>query len=145
MLVIGIKRFSGVLALCFLMQVAMAQNVDSVSHGKFKHLGLTSDQKAKINHLRLNLKKEVLPIQNLIGEKEAHLKSLEAAPKADIAAIHKTLDEMYNLKLKMAKLKAGIRQEIRQLLTDDQRVKFDSRSLGNRRSHHRKRTGRRGG
>lgn len=91
---------------------------------------LTPDQKSKLKTLRLNLKKESLPLRNQIREKEARLKTLETAPKSDLPAIHATLGEIHDLRLKMARLRASTKQEIRGLLTEEQRILFDTRNNG---------------
>ncbi|HRH34517.1 MAG TPA: periplasmic heavy metal sensor [Catalimonadaceae bacterium] len=89
---------------------------------------LTAAQNSKIKELTLQLKKEILPLKNAIGEKMARLKTLETSEKTDISGIHSTIDEIQNLKSKMMKLKATYKQEIRKILTTEQRLEFDIRS-----------------
>lgn len=87
--------------------------------------GLTADQETKIKALHLNLVKQILPIKNELAEKEAHLQTLSTAEKADMKAINATIDEISVLKTKMAKLHMQFRQDVRALLTEEQRVTFD--------------------
>lgn len=87
--------------------------------------GLTEDQKQKIDKMKTPHQKEMMQIKNLIGEKKAHLKTLETADNADLNAINKTIEEMGVLKTDMMKKKAAHKQEIRKILNDEQRLQFD--------------------
>ena len=87
---------------------------------------LTEEQKQKIETLHFQLSKDQLSYQNQIEEKEAHLKTISTVDKADITAINKTIDEIYNIKAALAKKEAASNQEIRNILTDKQRVIFDT-------------------
>ena len=89
--------------------------------------GLTSEQTKQIEQLRIKHHKEILPLQNSIGEKQARLRSLETAEKADINAINKTIDEITALRAEMMKKGAAHRQEVRKILNDEQRLMFDTR------------------
>ena len=89
---------------------------------------LTDDQVAKIKALRLEMLKQLNPIKAKMREKQAHLQSLSIAEKPDMAAINKTIDEIGALKIQMMKIHAKFRQDMRTLLTEDQRVIFDSKA-----------------
>ena len=97
-----------------------------------KKLKLTPDQKTKLSQIRMELKKNILPLKNLVNEKKAHLQTLQTAEKADLKQIYATIDELQELKTKIQKLRATHRQEIRQLLTSEQRLNFDLRSRNKR-------------
>jgi Spy/CpxP family protein refolding chaperone len=88
---------------------------------------LTEIQKLKIKELRNNLKKEILPIRNQMGEKKARLNTLETSPKPEIESINSTIQEIQNLKTKILKIRAFHVQEVRKLLTEEQRIEFDLR------------------
>ena len=88
---------------------------------------LTPDQKTKIKLLRTGLQKEMLPLKNQLGEKRARMQTLETAEKVDMTAINTQIDEIKGLEAKMYKLKAAQRQEIRMLLTAEQRIHFDTK------------------
>jgi len=87
---------------------------------------LTADQKTKIDALRVKNQKEVTPLRNELNEKEAHLRTLESADKVDKDAINKTIDEITALQGKIMKLRVNHRLEVSALLTDDQKVYFNS-------------------
>lgn len=91
------------------------------------YLNLTPEQEQKINDLRVKHLKEVTPLRNELAEKRAHLRTLESADKPDMNAINKTIDEINSLRTKMMKAGAAHRAEVSQLLTDEQRVLFNSR------------------
>ncbi|MEW5844890.1 MAG: Spy/CpxP family protein refolding chaperone [Bacteroidota bacterium] len=91
------------------------------------YLNLTPEQEQKINDLRVKHLKETTPLRNELREKQAHLRTLESADKPDMTAINKTIDEISTLKAKLMKARAAHRAEVSQLLTDEQRVIFNSR------------------
>jgi len=88
-------------------------------------LGLNAEQKTQMEKLRTAHLKEVLPIKNQLDIKRAELKALETADKADLNAINKKIDELSALRTEIRKKKAAHRQDIRKMLTDEQRIKFD--------------------
>jgi Spy/CpxP family protein refolding chaperone len=88
---------------------------------------LSPEQKTKIKAIRIQSQKEILPLKGQLGEKKAKLQTLEMAEKPDMAAINGLIDEMHALEGKISKLRAAQKQEIRKLLTTDQRVVFDTK------------------
>jgi Spy/CpxP family protein refolding chaperone len=98
---------------------------------------LTEDQMTKIKSLRLEMMKETNPLKAQMKEKKAHLNTLAIAEKADMKAIEKTIDEMGAIRVQMMKAHAKMRQDVRAILTDDQRVIFDSKA-GSMMSHGKK-------
>lgn len=88
---------------------------------------LSDQQQEQIRDTRLNTRKEVMPLQNRMREKAARLKTLRTAENADMAAINTVVEEMSSLRAEIMKARLASEQEIRSLLTDDQRVVFDSR------------------
>ncbi len=94
----------------------------------FKNIpNLTDEQKEQIKALRLDMMKKALPIKNSIGEKRARLRSLQTASPVNMKAVNTLIDEIASLKAKIAKLRAEKRQQVRRLLSDEQRIVFDSR------------------
>jgi Spy/CpxP family protein refolding chaperone len=87
---------------------------------------LTEEQQEQIKQLRTAHLKEILPIENKIREKAAQLNTLETSEKVDMVKINKTIEELGELKVTIAKKRAAHRQDIRKILTEDQRVIFDS-------------------
>jgi len=88
---------------------------------------LTEDQQSQLDKLRLEHRKEVLNLRNQLREKNARMNTLETADKIDMAAINKVIDEISDLKKQMMKKKAEHRQEVRKVLTEEQRVEFDTK------------------
>ena len=94
---------------------------------QWDELKLTPEQKKSIFELKSKLMKSVLPIKNSIGEKKAHLKTLSTVDNPDMNAINSTIDDIASLRGQIMKLHMANRQEIRKLLTDNQRVIFDTK------------------
>jgi len=87
---------------------------------------LTEEQEAKLKDLRLNFMKERQATMNIMREKRAHLITLQSVDKTDLSAINKTIDEITELKNKQMKSMAKQRQAVRDILTDEQKIFFDS-------------------
>lgn len=103
------------------------------------YLELNDEQKTKIEAMRLDQQKKMLPLKNELGEKEARMKTLSTAEVADMKAINSLIDEMAVIKTKMSKEGAAHHQEIRKILTAEQRIKFD---MNNGERGHQKHCGR---
>lgn len=89
---------------------------------------LTAEQQESIKNLRLELRKEMIQIDNQLAEKRAQLKTLEQVEKPDMKAINSKIDEITALQNKKMKASAANKAKVRSLLTDEQRVAFDSRA-----------------
>ncbi len=96
---------------------------------------LTETQKTKLTEMRAANMKEMLPLKNELQEKKAHLNTISTGDNVNMNDVNKTLDEMGAIKTNMAKKRAAHRQEVRKILTDDQRVFFDMRA-GQKRNKH---------
>lgn len=88
---------------------------------------ITKEQKAQITKLYTALMKEIMPIQNVLKEKQAKLHTLSTAEKVDMKAINALIDEMATMRTNIQKKRMKFVQDLRALLTDDQRVFFDQR------------------
>ncbi len=96
----------------------------------FKNIpNLTEEQKEQIKALRLDMMKKALPIRNTIGEKRARLRTLQTQASVNMKEVNALIDEIAGLKARIAKMRAAKRQQIRNLLTDEQRIVFDSRPM----------------
>jgi Spy/CpxP family protein refolding chaperone len=89
-------------------------------------LNLTDAQKEAFKQSRLAMQKQLQPIQNELGEAEAHQKTLVTTEKTDLAAINKNIEKIGALKVEMAKIQTKHHLEMRAQLTDEQRLKFDA-------------------
>lgn len=87
---------------------------------------LTDEQKDQMAKLRTGNMKVMLDFRNKIQEKMARLHTLQTADKPDMSAINSTIDDIFALRAEMAKKQAAHHQKVRSLLTDEQRVIFDS-------------------
>ena len=94
---------------------------------------LTEDQKAKIEVLRLKNQKEMIKKRNLVREKRAHLITLKSEGELNMKEINKTIDKIADMNAEISKDRIANQQEVRKLLTDDQKIFFDNwQSRGNR-------------
>jgi len=87
---------------------------------------LTEEQKTKLDAMRTEHWKSVQNDRNLIAEKAAHLRTLRTADNVDMKAINKTIDEMNVIRTQMQKSREKHIQDVRSILTDEQRVYFDN-------------------
>ncbi|MCD6116042.1 periplasmic heavy metal sensor [bacterium] len=87
---------------------------------------LTEDQQKKIETLRTKFMKDGLNIRNQIAEKRARLNTLRTADKLNTSEINKVIEDIGSLRTRMMKMGESHRQEVRALLTEEQRVVFDS-------------------
>ena len=101
----------------------------------FDHIpDLTEAQRTQIKTIRTNFLKIVTPLKNQLAEKRAHLKTITAVDNPNQKEIDKTVDEIGNLRTTIMKERITMRQKIRHLLTDEQKVYFDAHT--SMRKHH---------
>jgi Spy/CpxP family protein refolding chaperone len=108
-------------ALFLLPDMLMAQAGPGISN-------LSEEQKTKISAMRTNHMKEMQQLKNLAGENRAHYRTLMSADKADMAAINKNIEEFGKLRIEMMKKNAAHQQDVRALLTGEQRLAFDMKN-----------------
>jgi Spy/CpxP family protein refolding chaperone len=89
---------------------------------------LSDDQKKELQKLKTEHMKEVMPLKNEMNEKQAHLVTLSSAANPDINAIYAEIEKIGQIKIDLQKKKAKFEQDIRKLLTDEQRLFFDMHS-----------------
>ncbi|MCX6247743.1 MAG: periplasmic heavy metal sensor [Bacteroidetes bacterium] len=88
---------------------------------------LSDNQKADIKALRLKQMQSMTPYRNQIREKTAHLTTLLTTAPADLAAADAVADELGKIHASVLKLMIHHDQALRNLLTPDQQVIFDTR------------------
>ncbi|MEQ8360243.1 MAG: periplasmic heavy metal sensor [Cytophagales bacterium] len=134
-----IKLFSGTFLAVLLLSLpmmSMAQEAEQRQKGQEMHKDrmanieeripdLTEDQKENIKSIRLSAMKDMKPLRNELGEKEARFKTLRSADKPDMDAINKQIDEIAALKASISKREVKAQQDIRALLNDEQKMAFD--------------------
>ena len=101
-------------------------NQDFGQRGGMFGLDLSEEQIGKMKELRTSNLKEMLPFRNEMQEKRARLRTLTTAEKVNENDVNKLIDEITNLTSKQMKLRVAHQQEIRAMLTDEQRVIFDT-------------------
>jgi Spy/CpxP family protein refolding chaperone len=88
-------------------------------------LNLTDEQKAAFKQGMIDMHKQMKPLRNELGEAEAHQKTLVTAEKPDFSAINKNIEKIGAIKIEMAKIQTKQHLDMRALLTDEQKLKFD--------------------
>lgn len=106
--------------------------MDDRKGGPENGLNLTDAQKEAFKQNRVAMQKQLQPIQNELGEAEAHQKTLMSAEKPDLAAINKNIEKIGSLKVEMTKIRTKNHLDMRAQLTEEQRLKFDA-AKGHRR------------
>lgn len=97
---------------------------------------LTEDQETKIEALRVDHLKEMNNYRNQMNELRAKKQTLMTSDNLNMNEINSVIDQMTGVHGKMMKASAKHRQDVRNLLTEDQKVYFDSRlRRGNGRGH----------
>ena len=102
---------------------------------------LTEEQKAQVQELRVDQMKQMTTFRNQLMEKRARLRTLETQDNTDMNAINSVIEEMGDIRTNMHKAQAEHRQEVREILTDEQRAFYDNRMMHRRGKF----SGRRGG
>lgn len=88
-------------------------------------LDLSEEQAAAVERLHLDFQKESLSVRNKIQEKNAQLNTL-ITEGADRSKIDKLVEEIGGLRTSIQKARIGTHLKVRELLNDDQKVKFDN-------------------
>jgi Spy/CpxP family protein refolding chaperone len=90
---------------------------------------LTAEQVSKIQKLKLEFEKGMLPLRQKMQTLNLDMKSL-MAEGADLAKLGAKIDEMSKVRAEMQKKGLAHQQQIRSLLTDEQKTYFDRRACG---------------
>jgi Spy/CpxP family protein refolding chaperone len=97
---------------------------------------MTDEQKDKMKELRISYMQSTLPLENERKEKKARLNTLSSTAQVDKKAMEKVIKEIGDLNTKLMLTKEFHKQDVRAILTDEQRVLFDSKG-----DHHKGRMG----
>jgi Spy/CpxP family protein refolding chaperone len=94
---------------------------------------LTEEQSEQLTELRTAHLREMQTLRNQIDINRAQYRALISADDANMSAVNANIDERTAIRNQMEKLQASHHQSVRQLLTEEQRVYFDSsRRMGTR-------------
>lgn len=102
------------------------KEVNEKKQAKLQDLGITQDQQDKIKNIKLDCEKAIQPLRNELKERNAKLQTAQTAARPDMTAVYKMIDDMVAIKANIEKKEAAMHQDIRKLLTDDQRVAYDT-------------------
>ena len=91
---------------------------------------LTPEQEASIRELQLKRMEQSLQHRNAMDELRARRRSLTTASDTDMAEVNRVIDQMAEKRAQWMKDNAAHRQEIRGLLTAEQRIIYDSQTSG---------------
>jgi len=89
-------------------------------------LDLTEDQQEQVKALKIAHMKEVQPLKDQLLENKAHQKTLINADEPDINSVYKNIDKATKLQNEIAKLGADFQLKFKSLLTDEQKVMYQS-------------------
>lgn len=93
---------------------------------QMEDLGITQDQMDKIKNIKTDCEKAIQPLRNELKERNAKLQTAQTAARPDMTAVYKMIDDMSAIKVNIEKKEAAMHQDVRKLLTDDQRVAYDT-------------------
>jgi Spy/CpxP family protein refolding chaperone len=91
-----------------------------------KRLDLTDKQKEQVQEIHLNGQQAMLPIRNQLREEMARLRTLTTSENYDQDAVQKTIQTIADLRADMMLEQVSHHQEVRSVLTEEQRIKFDT-------------------
>jgi len=94
---------------------------------------LTEEQQEQIKDLRVDQMEQMTQYRNNLMEKRVALRKFQTQENPDMDAINQTIEEMGEIRTEMHKARAENHQEIRKVLTEEQRALFDARMGKNRR------------
>ena len=108
-------------------RMQMMQNQPGAQHLRLiEMLNLDEDQKAAIEKIHLNGQKEMLTFRTTLQQKQAELRALSVGDNYDKSKVTTLADEIGELRANMLKQRAAHQQQIKQILNEEQRIKFDS-------------------
>lgn len=112
---------------------AFAGNPDT-KRGKrgMRGLDLTEEQRSQIADLKLNLQKEMTTVRAEVAQIRAELKLAMIADRFDEGKVKNLHGKLSDLRSEMSLKKLMNKRAVRDLLTPDQRKKFDMRILSER-------------
>ncbi len=103
-------------------------------------LDLSEEQQASIADLRTTHLKKMTDLQNQMREKRARLNTLTTGDNYNKNDVESVIDEIGDIHTRLLKERTSHRQDVRNLLTEEQQVLFDAkkgRRMGNRMGYHR--------
>ncbi len=105
-------------------------------HGEGKIQDLTEAQEKQIEEIKTAQKQEMLSTHNELKIKEAELTALQTADKVNMADVEAKIREISSLHEKLRINRANSHNDVRNILTDKQRVEFDIHHAKRPAGHH---------
>lgn len=102
---------------------------------------LNDSQKNTFKASHQELKKKNLNIRNQVREKREKLHTIQTQDNVDLDTANSLIDEIAEYRIEMRQNKAEAHQKLRSILTEDQRILFDteySKKMNRKRHHFRK-------
>ncbi|MCF8378967.1 MAG: periplasmic heavy metal sensor [Bacteroidales bacterium] len=96
--------------------------------GPYCQSTFTEEQQAKMQELRLEYAKNSLEIKNELKILTAEYNGMMTGDNQDLNAINKKIDQMQELKSELFKMHAKHRLDVRNLMTEEQKIQFDSKA-----------------
>lgn len=90
--------------------------------------GLTEEQREKIQMLRLEARQGETDLENRIREMRAGLRTATTGSTVDMDEAESIIEDIAGLEAELMKLQVNTRNDIRNLLTDEQNIVFDTRA-----------------
>ena len=129
--------FAGLLLVAFMVGSVWPQNPPApcpppyglqaeMKRPLMEKLNLTEEQRKTMQEMRLNHKKELIPIQAKLKEKQLDLKAEMMADEPNQSKINAIVDDLAKLRAEVQKKKIAHRLAIRNILTDEQRKIWDA-------------------
>ncbi len=113
-------------------QPPMMQNDMMPGARMFALLNLSEEQIQKIAAIRLERDREMVPLNAEIVKVRSELKLLKTEKNVNLKAINKKIDELSNIRAQKMKIGAKYGLEIRNILTDEQRLIWDAHMMNGR-------------
>ena len=99
---------------------------------KMNFLNLSEEQQTKIDKLRLEFKKEIVPLRAKIHSLKPEYRLMIVDENVTTKQLQNKLNSISEVKQEMALKRALHQRQVRSLLTDDQKVKFDQHIISGR-------------
>lgn len=90
--------------------------------------GLTEEQRQQISSIRLEARQGETDLENQIRELRARLRTATTGSSLDLGEAENIIDDIAGLEAELMKLQVNTRNDIRNQLTDEQKILFDTRS-----------------
>ena len=90
---------------------------------------LSEEQKEQIKEIRLAHSKALQPLRNQVNENRARFKTLVTSEDYDQKSVYANIDEHTDLLNKIAKLQADFREQMGSILTEEQKMRMELRSM----------------